>query len=250
MISITVHLDSSGLDAITAGLARSEGTSPPGPIRDMYKTWGDRTQRFNEERFDRFSIGGGDWSPLALSTIRARKAPSRAAKQSVFNARFGGRGPDSIGARSSLARDTARGGLIIGAGRTVSILKDTGVLRAALKIGAPGSTFEFIPGGFEYGVAGKQPHGKNKGGSGGAALAATVAVMTRAGKAIGRGGSIPVPKKKGAGRTPTIGEIAGFHQTGGPKLPKREVIVVPDQIVVDAMAGDAITAVLKLAGTG
>lgn len=246
MISITVNLETKGLDAIVAGLAQAEGASAPGPIRAMYTRWGRRVQLFNEERFDRFSVGGGDWAPLALTTIRARKGPGKSARGSVgkFNQRFGGSGSESRGSRSSLARDTARGGGLVPAGRTVSILKDTGVLRKALVIGAAGSTFEMIPSGFVYGVAGNAPHPPKRSG-GGAAIAATVALASRAGKATSRS----VPKKSGGSRSvPSIGKIAGFHQSGGKYLPKREIIVVPNQDVIDLMAGDAITAVLGLAG--
>lgn len=247
MLNITVTLESSGLDAITAGLAQSQGSSPPGPIRDMYTQWGRRAQGFNEERFDRFSIGGGDWAPLALSTIRARRKASVSAKAGKFNAKFGGSGAFGRGARSSLARDTQRGGHLVSAGRTVSILKDTGTLRAALKIGAPGSTFELIPAGMTYGVAGNAPHPPKQGGGASGAVSAAAALLVRSGKPVGR--SIPKSKRSGGGvrSAPTIGQIAGFHQEGAGRLPKREVIVVPDQTTVDAMAGDAISAVLKLA---
>lgn len=258
MLNITVTLESSGLDAIVAGLAQSQGASPPGPIRDMYMQWGRRAQGFNEERFDRSSIGGGDWAPLALSTIRARRKGQthnlgkRPETAKLLNRAYAGRGNGfggfGIGARASLARDTKRGGALVSAGRTVSILKDTGILRAALKIGAAGSTFEMIPSGMTYGVAGNAPHPPKQGGGASGAVSAAASLLVRSGKPVGR--SIPKSKRSGGGSrsAPTIGQIAGFHQAGGGRLPKREVIVVPDQTTVDAMAGDAISAVLKLAG--
>ncbi len=232
---------------MSAGLARSDGTGPPPPIRDMYTKWGARTQRFNEERFDRFSIGGGDWAPLALSTIRARSKANAANQFSASRqslARITQRTTDDRPAYRNANFVTKR---LVSAGRTVSILKDTGILRNALKIGAPGSTFEMIPGGFEYGIAGQEQHASKPKTGGSGNVAATVAVMNRAGKAVGRGGPTP-SKKGGSGRTKTIGQIAGYHQSGGRQLPKREVVAVPDQTTVDAMAGDAVTAILRLAG--
>lgn len=258
MLNITVTLESSGLDAIVAGLAQSQGASPPGPIRDMYMQWGRRAQGFNEERFDRFSIGGGDWAPLALSTIRARRKASREARAGNFNAKYGGSGLDHRGARSSIARITMRTTddrpasrnviyvtkRLVSAGRTVSILKDSGILRQALKIGSPGSTFEMVPSGFVYGVDGNTPHPGRPNSSSPASAAASL--LVRSGKSVGRGG-LPKTKGKRSRGTLTIGDIAAKHQVGGRQLPKREVIVVPDQTTVDAMAGDAIQAVLKLA---
>ena len=250
MLNITVTLESSGLDAITAGLAQSQGSSPPAPIRDMYTKWASRTQAFNEERFDRFSVGGGDWAPLALSTIRRRQEAEKRGKAGSltrFNQQYGGqrhREHESKGARSSLARDTKRGGALVSANRTVSILKDSGIMRGALKIGAPGSTFEMIPAGMVYGVAGSTPHPpkpKKK-----AATPVTALELTlRSGKPVGR--KTPKVKSSGVRSMPTIGQIAGFHQVGGGRLPKREIIVVPDQTVIDFMAHDAVEAVLKLA---
>jgi len=109
--------------------------------------------------------------------------------------------------RSSLARDTlnefGRGaGALVSAGGTVSILRDTGLLFMALApafIGTPGAIQEDLPFGVKVGYGGSQTHGQSK---------------------------------------TTIAGIAAFHQTGGGKLPKREIIVAPDAVIVERMAKD------------
>lgn len=59
---------------------------------------------------------------------------------------------------------------------------------------------------------------------------------------VGFGGSARHP----TGRT-TVADIAEFHQTGGGSLPKREIIVDPDQRTVNAMAEDMTRALHKAA---
>lgn len=93
--------------------------------------------------------------------------------------------------------------------RAASILRDTGILFAALD-----PTFTSRPGQLEKGI----PFGVT----------------------VGYGGPGRHPK----GRA-TIADIASFHQEGGPHLPKRELIVVPDGKTLDAMANDMVVAFRK-----
>lgn len=51
--------------------------------------------------------------------------------------------------------------------------------------------------------------------------------------------------KRGGGMT--IGDLAAIHQSGGPYLPARQIVVVPDQETLDAMAGDTARAMDKIA---
>lgn len=44
-----------------------------GPIRACLKQWAARYRAFAQERFAIFSRGGGDWAPLAPSTIKGRR---------------------------------------------------------------------------------------------------------------------------------------------------------------------------------
>jgi hypothetical protein len=83
-----------------------------------------------------------------------------------------------------------------------TILRDTGALFAALAPvwnSPPGGINELIEGGVKVGFGGPAAH---------------------------------------PGGIKTIAEIAAMHQTGGGKLPKREIIVTPPSHVIDAMAED------------
>jgi len=81
---------------------------------------------FLQDRFDTFSKGGGDWAPLAESTIRRRRAGKKGS-------------------------------------RRVSILRDTGLLFGALdptSVDPPGAISRRIPFGIEVGYGGPQRHGE------------------------------------------------------------------------------------------
>lgn len=83
-----------------------------------------------------------------------------------------------------------------------TILRDTGALFAAISPAwnsPPGGINELIEGGVKVGFGGPAAH---------------------------------------PGGIATIAEIAGFHQVGGGRLPKREIIVSPPSHVIDAMADD------------
>lgn len=132
------------------------------------KQWAARYRGFVQERYDRYSKGGGNWPPLKPSTIARRRK------------------------RSSV------------------ILRDKGILFAAVTpefTGQPGAIEENIPFGVRVGYGGSAIH---------------------------------------AGTRTTIADIASFHQEGGPNLPKREIIVQPDDKTFTGMVSDAQRAVNAL----
>lgn len=154
----------------------AEGLRNPtsaGFVRDAIKQWAARYRSFVQLRFARFSKGGGNWKPLASSTIKARRKGKRK------------------GARRA------------------AILRDTSTLFAALD-----PTFTKRPGQLEKNI----PFGVR----------------------VGYGGPARHPKGKA-----TIADIASFHQTGGPHLPQREIIVQPDTRTLNAMAEDMARAFRK-----
>lgn len=51
--------------------AQMHGSS--GPIDAMITQWGVRYRSFAQERYDKYSKGGGDWAPLKESTIKRRR---------------------------------------------------------------------------------------------------------------------------------------------------------------------------------
>lgn len=127
-------------------------------IRDALKVSLLRYEAFTRRRFNAFSRGGGDWAPLAKSTIEARRGGGKAKGGVDFG---GGRslrgGKASRGARSSIARDTRKGGALVSAGGTVSILRDRGFLFNALTIGSTGNKVTDLRNGIAYGFS-NAPH--------------------------------------------------------------------------------------------
>lgn len=132
-----------------------------GPVKKGLKQWAAIYRSFLQLRYDRFSKGGGNWPPLSEATIARRRK---------------GKGK-----------------------RRVSILVDTGTLKAALNptfSGRPGSIENYTKFGVEVGYGGNDVH---------------------------PGGDL------------TIADIASFHQHGGPNLPQRMIIVPPDKPTLERM---------------
>lgn len=169
--SVTVTLKLEPLKKFQKELERDLKQNTNGPIRKAIKQWAARFRSFVQERFDKYSKGGGDWAPLAESTKRGRRG---------------------------------------GAGAKHSILRDTGTLFAALAPefrGGPGQLQEDIPFGVRVGFGGPGLHPNGNA---------------------------------------TVADIAGFHQTGGPHLPQRKIIVEPDKKTTDKMAEDLERALKQL----
>lgn len=175
-----------------------------------------------QRRFDRFSKGGGDWKPLAPSTIyrRSRATVERARKEADSNLK---RGTDSRGKPfgkaehdAMIKRAHARAhkflskvlgvpgwaarGIRIGpakipqglnTGGQIAILRDTGMMFRALTINAPGNIMRRRGPVFEFGIGGPTTHPE--------------------------GGT-------------TLGRIASYHQNGGTipnRPPQRKILVTP-----------------------
>ncbi len=67
-----VKVDLSGLKRFSKSVESDLRKSGNGPIRKAIKQWGFVYRSFVQERFDTFSKGGGDWKPLAVSTVKAK----------------------------------------------------------------------------------------------------------------------------------------------------------------------------------
>lgn len=173
-------------------------------------------------RFDVYSRGGGDWKPLAPSTIyrRAHKTVERAKQEADANLRRGhdSKGKPYGGAEHDAAIKRARGrahqflnrvlglpakqtrGIRIGpskipkglnTGGSVSILRDTGTLFNALSISSPANIMRRKGPVFEFGIGGNMTHPK---------------------------GNL------------TLGRLASYHQNGGAipnRPPQRRILVSP-----------------------
>lgn len=195
----------SGISAPGGGAGGAGDNGLSGPEMDaMRKQWTIRYSAFIRKRFSTYSRGGGDWPPLALSTIKARRGPDK--KRAARRARNG------VASGSTRARDTARGSKIVEvAGRSVSILQDTGVMARALNIGQTGNYNAATPWGIEFGFAGVQ---------------------------------------HSPGESASIAQIAMHHNEGGKHLPKREILVQPDQATAVSMSRDLLRAIMATAARG
>lgn len=131
--------------------------SGSGPIRKtMLHQIGVVYLAFVKRRYVKFSRGGGNWKPLAKSTVSRRRKPSgRTARSKVNQKKTGGK---------------------------AAILRDTGTLVAALSVGGRGNLFKHIPNGVKVGFRGgvKHPSGK-----------ATIAEVAAFHNVGGRGGKPP-----------------------------------------------------------
>jgi len=208
-----------------------------------FEDWRRKTERiystFVTRRFNQFARGGGDWPALALSTIKARAGAARG------RAGKGGGSGDQVGARSSLGRVTTKaakkqfgplGKLVGAAGRTVSILTDTGILRRAVGMEGAGHRTTRLANGIQYGFT-DQTHGPGKF----AALAqrrAALAKQISSKRTLTLGTpeatrTIKAAKARHAllgsgGKSVTIGELASFHHFGMGHNPVRRILVEPD----------------------
>lgn len=100
---------------------RKFGQQLPVKVRQNLIAIGYRILGQWQRDFNRNARGGGQWAPLAASTMRARRGPSRANKK--------------------------RGGP-----RKFSILINTGLLRASLTGGNAGNVFQSLQVGGKYGI--------------------------------------------------------------------------------------------------
>lgn len=200
MAGIQVNLKLQGLAAFRKACAEAADAPAGGPLRDAWTQVAVRYRAFIQERYSEYSRGGGNWAPLAESTIRKRtNAPVTRLHTAIRQglrltaAQYAKR---LKAARAKAARHWNKH--LSGEAR-FSILIDTGILFAATSpvfTNAPGQYEEEVPGGIIVGFGGPEAHPD--------------------------GG-------------PTIADIASFHQTGGGTLPQRKIIVPPAQVVKDDM---------------
>lgn len=195
-------------------------------IRDALKVALLRYEAFTRRRFNVFSRGGGDWAPLAKSTIEARRGGGKSKGGVDFG---GGRslrgGKASKGARSSLARDTRKGGALVSAGGTVSILRDRGFLFNALTIGSTGNKVTDLRNGIAYGFSDRSHESFRFN-----ALSKRISSGKRLTKK-----TLRIEGRSGANMS--IARLATIHHYGSPSsgLPARPILVYPDKPTENAI---------------
>lgn len=131
------------------------------PIRDMLGRWREYYSSFLTQRYFQYSFGGGDWQPLAESTLAYKR----------------------------------RHGLLLQILRATNLLFES----FAAMFAKPGANDK------EFGIK----------------------------VSFGGGTGVSYP-----GETITPAEVGMFHQLGGPRLPKRVIIVRPDRVTLGKMRND------------
>lgn len=180
--------------------------SPDHPLQAMLRRWNVRYTAFVRTRFDRASKGDGTWKPLAPSTLLSRRhgkaggIKAKTKREALRKARR-----KYASGKIDYARLQEIATEILS---SATILRDTGVLFAALSPGAAGHLDEPVVNGIRVGFA-----------------------------AVSHGGK---------GRT--IQEIAGYHNLGGSggRPPQRAILVKPDAATVAGMMQDSSSAVRSM----
>lgn len=209
-VAAKVNIKLTGLGRFSKTIRQQlSGGTRSGPIGKMFKQWFAVYFGFLRTRFERMSKGG--WPKLAESTILARIRRKSGRVRAQY--RHGEIGQDEFEkklkkAKASERRDRKK----LDAGKyKVAILRDTGMLFNALAptTGRPGQLNQSIPFGIRVGYGGPAKHKKGKS---------------------------------------TIAQIAQGHQTGARHLPKRTIIVPPDDALVAKMRALAEAALKELRG--
>lgn len=174
MIRASIKIDLSELKKyqrhIDQDLRAGGQISGGSPIANALRQWAVRYRAWIQERFLKYSRGGGDWKPIKKATARRKKS--------------------------------------------TLILQDTRTLFNALSpefTNKPGAISDTIPFGVRVGFGGPGKY-----------------------------------TKKGGGVGASIADVAHFHQVGAGLLPKREIIVKPDEQLLQQMAGDMERALIRM----
>lgn len=122
-----VRVNTKPLERVRAQIrAELRAGGPPGPVRTMLRQWGKRYLSAMKKRALKNSRGGGEWPPLAASTVHTR--------------RKGGKKRGGVNAVK-----------VKGTGGNVAILHDTGFLIGAMQKGNPHNLFKDISRGVRVG---------------------------------------------------------------------------------------------------
>lgn len=174
-ITATVSVDLSSLKKFGVSIDAQLHHREQGHITKAFKQWAARYRSFVQERYDRFSKGGGNWAPLSWRTLLARRKGKGRKKFNLVKAR---RDKATGAKRGQLERFAAS---MIKA----SILRDLGILYTVLSPtfkSSPGAIEDNIPFGVSVGYGGPHKHA-----GGGKATIADIAMFHQIGA-----GNLPV----------------------------------------------------------
>ena len=221
-VRITVRGDLSLLPRFRDLVRR--GLAGPGvaPFDAMFAQWSDFYATWSRWRFSRLSKGGGggEWPPLALSTVLGRRpfAKGKSTKP-ISTARKNLRALARMVASGQKWDAGADAEFQAASGKrsAASILWDTGQLFTALNIGAAGNITQRRGPAMAFGITGSDMHEPPK--------------VDAAGKL--RSARRKTTARQAMHSAVTIGQLAAYHQAGGGHLPQRKILVSPP-------AGDAV----------
>ena len=268
MLEAGISMNLKGLEAYTSRLNAALDNPLGGELAPVFNQWGQRYRAFIQKRFVIHSKGGGDWAPLALRTILARRSGGpkgqtiwqalikrRAKSLQVSygktkkqNFEFGDKymyvdKPTKTPRKKSTLLDSVK--KLRGSKSKKKQLKST--LKTAVgmvsrsKIKASGKS--------------KTPKGQMNVRIGmlrdtGTMFLALAPVLNTSGGAMQTGfpGGIKLGFEGGThpGKGVTVAQLALIHNNGSSKLPKRQIIVEPDDNLQTLMVADLERGIKKL----
>jgi hypothetical protein len=238
-----VKIDFRGLDQYQAALKRDLRESGNGPIRQAMHQWAVRYRSFLQERFDRFSKGGGDWAPLAVMTILRRRAGrgksgTRGKAVKALARRQRGMDAQQVRLYQQIDRLATQRRKATTTGKREAV--EAKILKAQARMDVIDSKHRSLGSKIKalYSMAGVSIL-RNLG----LLFAALSPEFIRKpgqlqedipfGVRVGYGGPGKYPGSKAS-----IADIASFHQEGRGRLPVRKIIVPPDDQTMQKMADD------------
>lgn len=250
-IRITTKIATPTINRLQAALANPSGSEP---LRAMQNQWGARMQTFTTRRFNINSRGGGDWPPLAASTIDQRrfgkgstigKARTAANKRITSTSKALAKAERRL--ENAIAGESRARSASVGATSNVKELRAKLLrVKAAQAVqrstGSRGKAEQFLDRVLK--AADKTSILIDKG-------------VLRKGLQLGFPGNVRQPfVGRGVvgvrygimgGAHPSggmsIGRLAAIHQRGTRTIPPRKIIVKPDDQTVRAMRGDLARAI-------
>ncbi|MBI5724603.1 MAG: hypothetical protein HZA50_11630 [Planctomycetes bacterium] len=211
MIRSTVKLNLSGFDNFRKQLQQGLAGGGGGEIGAMFTKWSARYLAFARRRFATLSAGGnvpaapgdqGQWPQLKASTRDKRAGRTVTRVNQAY--KHGEISAAQYATKLKAARGRSKRARLVhrvqaSVGGGKGVLRDTGTLFNALTSGMPGNLVQRIKNGVRVGIAGPDAH---------------------------------------PGGKASIADIAAFHNFGGGRLLRRQIIAQPDQQTQDGMRTD------------
>jgi hypothetical protein len=120
------------------------------PLRDAMRKWAARYMGFIRRRFVTYSRGGGNWKPLAPTTVQRRATKTQAQRRKLDKRVQKIMRTTRVDDKGAGTFEAIRRNLI--SSTPIAILIDVGRMRDALALGGPGNVVQDIDAGVRCGI--------------------------------------------------------------------------------------------------